>query len=59
MARYLVASGTVIHWSGGAIAGGSPVPAALLAEWGETGLKANIDAGSVLSADATAKGKGK
>ncbi len=49
MTTYTVAPGTVIRWSGGTLAGGSPVPDGLLAEWGEAGLRANLDAGSVVA----------
>jgi hypothetical protein len=46
---YTVAAGTVIRYADGTLRGGDPVPAGVLKAWGESGLKANIDAGSVVA----------
>jgi len=47
-ARYTLASGSVIHYKGGILRSGAEIPEALLTQWGEEGLAANIAAGSII-----------
>jgi hypothetical protein len=46
---YTVASGATIHWSGGVMFGGKPVPPEYLAELGPDGLQAALKAGSLVA----------
>jgi hypothetical protein len=45
---YIVASGSVIHWRGGIIAGGQPVIAEYIAELGPDGVAAAVKAGTLI-----------
>jgi hypothetical protein len=47
MPGYTVASGSVIHWRGGILVGGSIAPPEYIAELGD-GLKAALDAGTLI-----------
>jgi hypothetical protein len=51
---YTVASGSVIHWRGGIIVGGSVAPEVYLAELGPDGLQAALTAGTLIG-DAPAR----
>jgi hypothetical protein len=51
MAEYIVGKGVSIHGlgPGASLREGQPVPAGLLAAWGEEGLRAHVQAGSIVA----------